>query len=284
MVTAPESPDLPADRRSDLSEISYDGSGITGSDTIIRDFVLIPDPNTCPDDECVVKDVTEEPVEISDACPDIECAGSPTNMPPKIAPIPLLGDENLPMTSIDELPVPILDSESGSAPIPDLGKIANASKIAKGPGVPDHTELPNMPTVSEADSRIPSIPGIPKPSTGLPEPGIPRIRIPTGRSSGRLPVDDPVWTQPKRVRAKGVAKRGLQKSIRMGRRAVLKKPVLKMMVGRKLAGPTADALKLLSKGIDFEVPDFQNVPGEAPLPLSDPVPAPVPIPPAPIPA
>jgi hypothetical protein len=264
--------------------MSYDGPGLTGSDTIIRDFALIPHPNTCPDDECVVKVVTEEPVEISDACPDIECAGSPTNMPPKIAPIPLLGDENVPMTNIDEFPVPILDSRSGSPPTPDQVKIGNASKIAKGLGASDDTELPNMPTVSEADTRIPSIPGIPKPSVGLPEPGIPRIRIPTGRSSGRLPVDDPVWTQPKRVRVRGVAKRGSQKSIRMIRRAVLKKPVLKMVVGRKLAGPTANALKLLSKGIDFDVPDFQNVPGEAPLPLSDPVPAPVPIDPAPIPA
>jgi len=242
MVTAPESPDLPADRRGNLSEISYDGPGLGGSDIIIRDFAVNSETDACPDDECV-KAAIEEPAKMPDACPDMECAGSAPSVQPKIAPIPLLGDENVPMTNIDELPVPILDSRSGSPPIPDLGKVANASKIAKGLGAPTDTELPNIPTVSSVDTRIPSIPGVPKPSIGLPEPGIPAIRIPTAPSSGRLPAPAPIWTQPKRVRVRGVAKRGWQKSVRMGRRTVLRKPVLNIVVGRKLAGPTSDALK-----------------------------------------
>jgi hypothetical protein len=47
MVTAPESPEFPADRRSDLSDMSYKYDGLGLGETAVRDFAMITGPDAC---------------------------------------------------------------------------------------------------------------------------------------------------------------------------------------------------------------------------------------------
>ena len=72
---------------------------------------------------------------------------------------------------------------------------------------------------------------------------------------------------PKKDRKRGRALRGGQKAIRKGRSLILKRPVLAVVVGRQLSGPTAQALKLISKGVPLDVgdmPPVSRVPAPAP--------------------
>ena len=108
-------------------------------------------------------------------------------------------------------------------------------------------------------------------SAGLPSLSdmFPSDSIPDSTGGFRCPD-----TTVKRVRHKAQPKGGLPKYIRKGRRAVLRTPVLTVLLGRRLAKPTHSALELISKGIVIDVGDAR---GAAPVL----VPVPVPVPAAP---
>ncbi len=50
-----------------------------------------------------------------------------------------------------------------------------------------------------------------------------------------------------------------QKCVRKGRRVVLAKPVLTLVVGRQLAGPTSILLKQISKGVPIDASGLSGV-------------------------
>jgi hypothetical protein len=117
---------------------------------------------------------------------------------------------------------------------------------------------------------VPALPEVPVPR-GEVEPQTPRapLNVPQVPALG-IPMDGTgqmllPGTPPKRAgKRKAVLRQG-QKVIRKGRGLVLKRPVLTVVVGRQLSGPTADALKMISKGVPVDVGD---------LPVRAPVPAP----------
>jgi hypothetical protein len=203
---------------------------------------------------------SEEPPEFPDACPDPECARTPTDLSPKLPPMPLAGKTNLQMINIDGLPVTLPDTP----PVLDVPEVSGTTGGLGAPDVPKLPEEPNLPGAPTLPD-LPTLPQVPINSAGLPSLGLPND------ITGALPAPD---TPTKRVRARGMAKRGVQKSIRMGRRAALRKPVLYVILGRQLGKPTHSALKLISKGIDVVIPDIQG---------AAPVAAPLPVPPVPIP-
>jgi hypothetical protein len=109
---------------------------------------------------------------------------------------------------------------------------------------------PELPDTSNS-ANIPALPGAPS----IPE-------VPTD-ITGQLPSLQTLPTQPKK--SKRIIKRG-QKFIRKGRGVVLTKPLLNVVLGRELAGPTSQALKLIKEGM-ASVPavDSAPIPGPAPL-------------------
>lgn len=95
-------------------------------------------------------------------------------------------------------------------------------------------------------------------------------------ASGDLPAPATPKRASKRSKVANKGKLGIRKC----RRVVLRRPVLALLVGRQLAGPTKEALKLISNGVPIQ-PDVQGlteaagVPGPAPVPPPPPGPAPI---------
>ncbi|KUJ22854.1 uncharacterized protein LY89DRAFT_714560 [Mollisia scopiformis] len=122
------------------------------------------------------------------------------------------------------------------------------------PGLPNSDIIPpEFPSVGIAGT-VPVVTGLPVDASGeLPTPGTPK-RV------------------GKRRRAANKGKRGIRKC----RRLILRRPILVLIVGRQLAGPTSEALKLISSGVPIE-PDVHGLTEAAGVPAPPP-PPPVPAP------
>lgn len=300
MVTAPASPMVPADRHSNLNDMSYDGVGLVDRVVRRKKGVKNPDPSACPDAEHRPPGPRRSESAASDICPDNECARTPGGTSPNLA--PLTG--KMTMTNIHGLPVPIQDTSTSDVPDLSIPTEAaggfNAPKASGPPGLPNVPDVPitrravggpSTPKLPGAPNRpdilgSPAIPNLPH-VLYLPDvPGVPQVPISSAKLpslpvpadlTGALPAPG---TPSKPFRVSKMAKRGVQRSIRMGRRAALRESVLKLVVGRQLAKPTAAALKLISKGIDVTVPDIQGI---VPVPdIQGAVPVPVPMPMGPL--
>ncbi|CZR51189.1 uncharacterized protein PAC_01064 [Phialocephala subalpina] len=121
-------------------------------------------------------------------------------------------------------------------------------------------------------AKVPAPPGL---STDI----VPRSAVPAGvptDATGRLPVPNPPRIgRGKRLRNKGSS------FMRRGRRIVLRKPVLVIILGRQLAPPVKEAIKLISNGVDV-APDVQGLTeaagikaSKAPAPPTAPAPVPM---------
>jgi hypothetical protein len=141
--------------------------------------------------------------------------------------------------------IPSIDGMGGmpAAPGPEMPTVA---------GLADTPDLPQLPNVGEV-VPAPSVPT----ALGVPVDG-------TGMAS-----TPPTPSRRQRFKSKrnAVASKGVRKM----RKVILTKPVLNMIVGRKLAKPTQDLLKLVASGVPFELPDIESI-----APVQPHLPAPLP--------
>lgn len=267
MGTAPQSPG--AGRRKDMSSFAVDGPG--GGRTEVRDFAQLHPLNHIP------------PEPIPDPLPD--CCVSPRSVVSDIS-INNEADrravkENLAGAGYSNLgPIPELSLDESNAPAVagmSVGPISNGKVGAGAPNTEGVTiiigeaasqgsfcyelETPGLPQVPVAKNVE-----IPKPNAPIDVPQVPELGGPMGGTGQLLPpARSP--KSPKKDRKRERALRGGQKAIRKGRRVVLRRPVLAVVVGRQLSGPTAQALKLISKGVPLDVgdmPPVSRVPAPAP--------------------
>ncbi|KAN0122480.1 hypothetical protein V8E51_000806 [Hyaloscypha variabilis] len=251
MITAPQSPW--ASRRNGLTSFSVDGPGAGGSD--VRDFAQQPSERTrCPSlpDCCVSPRSLASDV----CCYNADASGAKEN--PRAAPYLALG------------PVPEFDLDKTNAR--DVAGIPVVSNGAIGAGgVPNAQGV----IIDEVGSKGPDALGLPQAPVGIGGveiggPNVP-LNLPQAPEIG-VPIDGtgqllPPGTPPKQERKRKKIIRGVQKVIRKGRRATLRKPVLAVLVGRKLSGPTSNALKLISKDVPFDIGDLAGaVRPPAPVP------------------
>jgi hypothetical protein len=262
MVTAPQSPS--AGRRKDMSSFAVDGPG--GGRTEARDFAQPPPLNHIP------------PEPILDPLP--ECCVSPRSV---VSDISIYNEadrraakENLPGAGYSNLgPIPELSLDESNAPAVagmSVGPISNGTVGAGAANTEGVTII-----IAEATSRgietpgLPQVPiaknvEIPKPNAPIDVPQVPELGGPMDGTGQLLPpARSP--KSPKKDRKRKRALRGGQKAVRKGRHLILKRPVLAVVVGRQLSGPTAQALELISNGVPLDVGDL--------LPVSQ-VPAPAP--------
>jgi len=254
MFTAPDTPLF--GRRNDFSNLSnmtLDGS--PGSTAGVKDFAAVSevtegsDGDICPD------------CDLPAAGNDVEGSPGALNLPTTVATVP--------GSSASRAPIPGV-SAPGTPP-----SSLPAARVS-APGVPLSTGPPAAipaPGVSLTDG--PSLAGIP----AVPEVGGGKdLNIPSSNLAGGLavPADitgklDPPKTPPpsKKRMALGKGKKKGQKVIRRGRHLLLRKPVLSLVIGRQLAGPTSTALKLVSKGtaVDPTALTEAAVPGAVPQPV-----------------
>ncbi|RDW67757.1 hypothetical protein BP6252_09153 [Coleophoma cylindrospora] len=155
--------------------------------------------------------------------------------PPEDTPVPLQQISSIPAA-------PEIPSESELAKAPNMPMVPEAADVAPGPtgplAVPPAGSL-GVPENSIAASQVPS-PKVPE-APGVPEvPGIPLVTVPD------LPPPSP--GKQKQNMCKRLANKG-KRVTRKGRGLLLRKHVLVFILGRQLAGPTAVALKQISKGL-----------------------------------
>ncbi|RDW74014.1 hypothetical protein BP5796_07456 [Coleophoma crateriformis] len=158
--------------------------------------------------------------------------------PPKDTPVPLQQIASIPAA-------PEIPSASELAKAPNMPMASKAVDVAPDPtvlhgplAVPPAGSL-GVPENSIAASRLPS-PKVPE-APGAPEaPGIPLVTVPD------LPPPSP--GKQKQNMCKRLANKG-KRVTRKGRGLLLRKHVLVFILGRQLAGPTAIALKQISKGL-----------------------------------
>lgn len=235
MITAPQSPK--ADRRTDMTSFSMDGPG--GGGTEVRDFAQQPEkpgspplPDCCVSPRSLVSDIcTYNDMDRSAAKENLR--GAPGSV---LGPVPELGlDNSNAREPADMSAVPI----SGVGAPNAQGATVIVDEVgSKGPNAPD---LPQPVGMGEV--------GIQGPNAPVDLPRAPELRIPMDGTGQMLPPGTPPTQDGKRKRAI----RGGQKVIRRGRGLILKRPVLAVVVGRQLSGPTANALKLISKGVPVNV-------------------------------
>ena len=314
MVTAPASPLVPADRHN-LNDMSYDGVGVVDTavrDFVTDpDPNACPDAehglrrsrssasDTRPDTECGLT-----PEGTSPQLAPLTGKVTMTNIYGLPVPVLVTPTSDVPELSItfeagrgfnapkvsgapDFQNVPETSSTHRAAGGPSAPKFPGASNRPDIPGLPDVPNLsdglylPGGPVLPDV-LRTPDVPNLPDvlylpDVSGLPEVPISSAKLPSLAApadlTGALPAPG---TPSKPFRMSKVAKRGVQRSIRMGRRAVLRERVLKIAIGRQLAKPTAAALKLISKGIEINVTDVQgavpDIQGAVPVPLPVPMP------------
>jgi hypothetical protein len=253
MITAPQSPKL--GRRGDMSSFSVDGAGGGGTD--IRDFAQQPlrIPGSPPLPDCCLSPRSV----LSDVCiyNDMENSGAKENLRgASLGPIPVFGMDK-----------PHAQEGTGMSAVP-VSKRAISARAANAQGVTVLAEDvgwkgQNAPGLSQAPKAIEEI-GIQNANAPLDLPESSVLGVPINVTGQLLPPGTPPANKgPKRKKVI----RGGQKVIRKGRGLILKKPVLAVVVGRQLSGPTADALKLLSKGVPVDMGDLAGaVPPSAPLP------------------
>ncbi|PVH78860.1 hypothetical protein DL98DRAFT_516489 [Cadophora sp. DSE1049] len=252
MVTAPDTPLFGRRNEfSDISDMTFDGSPGTG----VKGFA-------------VVAEVTE--VSGGDVCPDCDLptagsrdGGSPNgfNITSSGATVPGSSAPGAPGSGVSPSGVPAsnLPDSGVSAPGVPLSSVPTAAIPAPGVSIPDAPSLPGVPEVGGGN-------GLSVPGSNLPG----GLAVPAD-ITGKL---DPPKTPPpsKKRMALGKGKKKGQKAIRRGRHLILRRPVLALVIGRQLAGPTSTALKLVSQGTPVDPTALK----EAAVPQA--VPQPVPLP------
>jgi hypothetical protein len=130
----------------------------------------------------------------------------------KITPRPPVTNNRPPLSALENIPME--DSSSLKCELP------SAPDIPAVPEIPGLAEAPDLP-------QMPVMPGLPIDATGL-------ASIPA--------TPAPNLNKKQKIKVRG------QKAVRKGRRLVMRKSVLSILLGRQLAGPTVEVLKLISKG------------------------------------
>jgi len=241
MITAPQSPG--ASRRNDLTSFSVDGPGAGGTD--VRDFAQQPSerPGSPPLPDCCVSPRSM----VSDVCTYNNTDMSGTKENQRAAPYSALG-----RVSEFDLDKPNAQGVAGISVISNgavaAGGVSNAQDAVIGKVGSKGPDVPGLPT----DAVGIEVVDIERPRAPLNLPKAPELGIPTDGTGQLSPPGTPSKQDGKR---KMVIRRG-QKVIRKGRSLIFKRPVLAVVVGRKLSGPTADALRLISKGIPVDVGDL----------------------------
>lgn len=154
---------------------------------------------------------------------------------PKPVPGPSITNGKLPLSALENMPL------TDGCWLKQ--KLPGAAAMPPPPGNPS---LPKAPL--HGLPPIPCVPGVPIDATGhAPAPDTPRQNL----------------SKRQKIKVKG------QKAIRKGRRVVLRKSVLTVVLGRQLAGPTKNLLNVISKGGSVAVGDAT---GAAPVPVPMPRP------------
>ncbi|CAG8975486.1 hypothetical protein HYALB_00004805 [Hymenoscyphus albidus] len=142
--------------------------------------------------------------------------------------------------------------------------------------------------ISDVDNNGPPIPATDgantPPLTSASDPPITAIHHDTTPPTAPLPIPvetpaapEPELPEPSKVdQATAKAKKALAKKrkakqgLRKFRKVIFRKTVLKVVLGRQLAQPTADLLKLVAEGVPFDPPDVMALakpPVDAPVPV-----------------
>jgi hypothetical protein len=239
MFTAPQSPK--ADRANIRTSFSLDGPGRGGME--IRDFAQQPDfpqvSDVPPLPDCCIspRSQVSDGYIFASSNPDARVAkenlrGVPISV---VSPAPVQMDQAMSTVPPNAQGVSVIVEEVGSSGL-------DATTLLQAPVVSDEvkTQGPKAPNVN-----LPQVApvGILTDATGkLQPPGTPPRRVPKRKRLIRLG----------------------QKVFRNGRRVILRKPVLTVVIGRQLAGPTSQALKLISKGEPLDLSDLPKAPVPAP--------------------
>ncbi|KAE9381494.1 hypothetical protein N431DRAFT_392757 [Stipitochalara longipes BDJ] len=251
MVTAPQSPG--ASRRNEPTTFCVDGPSAGGTDVI--DFAQPPSERrgSPPLPDCCVSPRSL----VSDVCifNNIDTSGAKENQ--RAAPYSALG------------PVAEFDLDK-----PNARGVAGMSVVSNGAGGTGVSYAQSV-IINEVGLKGPNVPGFSEAQVGVEGVEIERpnaaLDLPQGSELG-VPMDGtgqllPPGTPPMRGGRRKKVIRGGQKVIRKGRGLILKRPVLAVVVGRQLSGPTANALRLISKGVPVDVGDLAGaVRPPAPVP------------------
>ena len=253
MITAPQSPG--PNRRNDLTSFSVDGPGMGGTD--VRDFV-------------------QQPSEKPGSPPLPDCCVSPRSL---VSDVRIYNDTDASGAKENRRAAPY--SDMGRVSEYDLEKKNNGRGVAgmsvTSNGAVGVGGVPNVEGViiEKVDSKGPNVPDLPEAAVGVEVVELERPQTPLNLRRGPalgVPMDGtgqlrPPETPPKQGGRRKMVIRGGQKVIRKGRGLILKKPVLTVVVGRQLSGPTANALRLISRGIPVDVGDLPGaVRPPAPVP------------------
>jgi hypothetical protein len=254
MLSAPQSPR--ACRANNQTSLSLDGPGGGGTD--VRDFAQQPNfpppPNCCISPRSLISD------NYVFASPTIDTTTSKENLP------------GLLVSVVEPLPIMIEDLGTANRKVPkptgiSAGPVPDKATSTGAPGIEDASVI--MEEVSLRGLNTIALPHVPvvieemniKRPNG-PNPQVPTVGIPRD-ATGQL---HPPCTPPRRARKRRTLIGTGQRVYRKGRRVMLTKPVLAVLVGRQLSGPAAEALKLISKGTPLDLSDLPNSAPPVPAP------------------
>jgi hypothetical protein len=173
---------------------------------------------------------------------------------------------------------PFGTSRSGNLPNTGYGLSGDVPITRTGVGRTDFANRPGFKAPTLNASGLPN-PDISDSNGTIPVPavnvhGVSALPLDT---TGSFPAPELPEKAGKRQKAANKGKRGIRKC----RRVVMRRPFLVLLLGRQLAGPTKDALKLISKGVPVQ-PDVGGLTEAAGIPApdgaSDVAPAPPPLP------
>jgi hypothetical protein len=254
MITAPQSPR--ADRINNQTSISLDGPGGGGID--VRDFAQQPGcpplPDCCVSPRSLVSDGYVFAGPITDTGSGKEnLLGRPVLV---MDPVPIeieeLGTDKrsaIETASLSAVPVQNKAMDTGTlsaAGVSDVVKVLGS----RGPNAPALSQVPV--NIEEVSIRGPNPPNLQVPAVG----------IPTDVTGQLTPPGTPPKTASKGRRVIGKS----QKVIRKGRRVILNRAALAVVLGRQLSRPTSQALKLISKGLPLDPSDLLGSATPAPAP------------------
>lgn len=127
---------------------------------------------------------------------------------------------------------PIANNRLLSSALENIPIVDGNSLKHKLPAAPDIPAIPAIP----APAETPGLPGLP------PVPAMPGLPVDATGLASTPVTPAPNLNKKQKFKVKG------QKAIRKGRRIVMRKPVLSILLGRQVAGTTVDLLRLVSKG------------------------------------
>jgi hypothetical protein len=151
--------------------------------------------------------------------------------------------------SLSAVPVQNKAMDTGTlsaAGVSDVVKVLGS----RGPNAPALSQVPV--NIEEVSIRGPNPPNLQVPAVG----------IPTDVTGQLTPPGTPPKTASKGRRVIGKS----QKVIRKGRRVILNRAALAVVLGRQLSRPTSQALKLISKGLPLDPSDLLGSATPAPAP------------------